>query len=107
MFSEFDYKSYVPFVVNRALSYHIDCVFYANEINMYPSAEKEFQYNYLLGSIKKYKRGYVPWQKKSEIDDMEMIKEYYGYSTQKAITALSILSPEQLTDIKSRMDKGG
>jgi len=27
---EIDQKDYVPFVVNRALSYHMDCILYAN-----------------------------------------------------------------------------
>jgi len=107
LYSESDYSSYVPFIVNRALSYHIDCVFFANEINMYPMSEKEFQYNYLLGSIKKYKRPYSPWQKKSKIEDLELLKEYYGFSNQKAQMALNILTSVQIEDIRDRMDKGG
>jgi len=107
LYSESDYSSYVPFVVNRALSYHIDCVFFANEINLYPSAEKEFQYTYLLGSIKKYKRPYSPWQKKEHIEDLGLIKEYFGYSDQKALTALSILTSKQIEEIRNKMDKGG
>ena len=105
--SEEDFKHYVPFVVNKALSHYIDCVLYANQMNMYHSAEKEFQYNYLRGTVKKYKRQYSPWAKKDEIKNLDIIKKYYGYSNQKAISALNILSDDDIQEIKDRMDTGG
>ena len=33
---DIDAKDYVPFMVNRSLSYHMDCILYANEMNLYP-----------------------------------------------------------------------
>ena len=49
---ELDFKDYAPFIVNRSLSYHIDCVLYANEMNLWPSTDKDMQYQYLLNSIR-------------------------------------------------------
>ena len=60
---DIDLKDYTHFVVNRALSYHIDCVLYANEMNLYPELEKDLQYQYLLNTIRPMKRKFQPWQK--------------------------------------------
>jgi hypothetical protein len=104
---ELDYKEYAPFIVNRALSYHIDCVLYANEMNLHPNIDKEMQYQYLLNTIRPMKRKYQPWQK-SEIDkDIECVKTYFGYSNEKAKDALRILNDEQIAEIKAKTNKGG
>ena len=102
-----DLKEYSPFMVNRALSYHMDCVLYANEINKHHSIDKDMQYQYLLNSIRPVKRKFQPWQKSSTDKDLECIKEYFGYSNQKAKEALILLSAEQIAEIKIRTDKGG
>ena len=104
---ELDYKDYTPFVVNRALSYHMDCVLYANEMNLHPQLEKDLQYQYLLNTIRPMKRKFQPWQK-SEVDkNLDCVKTYFGYSNQKAKEALRILNDEQIAEIKRRTDKGG
>jgi len=102
-----DLKEYSPFMVNRALSYHMDCVLYVNEMNKYHSLDKDMQYQYLLNSIRPVKRKFQPWQKSSTDKDLECIKEYFGYSNQKAKEALLLLSAEQIAEIKIRTDKGG
>ena len=105
--NDIDIKEYAPFIVNRALSYHIDCVLYANEMNLRPNIDKEMQYQYLLNTIRPMKRKYQPWQK-SEIDkDMECVKQYFGYSNEKAKEALRILNDEQIAEIKAKTNKGG
>ena len=60
---EIDYKDYVPFLVNRSLSYHLDCVLYANQMNLLPGIDKDMQYSYLLNTIRPMKRKFAPWQK--------------------------------------------
>lgn len=100
-------KDYVPFVVNRALSYHYDCAMYANEMNRLPNLDRKLQYDYCLNSIRGYKRPYQKWHKREEDDALEAIKEYYGYSNGKAREALSILSDAQVDEIKKRLYKGG
>ena len=102
-----DLKEYSPFVVNRALSYHMDCVLYANEMNKHHGLDKDIQYQYLLNSIRPVKRKFQAWQKSSTDKDLEYIKEYFGYSNQKAKEALLLLSAEQIAEIKIRTDKGG
>lgn len=104
---ELDEKDYKPFVVNRALSYHVDCVSYANEMNKNHHLDGKLQYQYLLNTIRPMKRKFQPWQKSSVHEDLECVKEYFGYSNEKAKEALRILSDEQITEIKKRTDKGG
>ena len=104
---DIDIKDYTPFVVNRALSYHIDCVLYANEMNLHPELEKDLQYQYLLNTIRPMKRKFQPWQKSEVNKDIECVKTYFGYSNQKAKEALRILNDEQIAEIKRKTDKGG
>ena len=104
---DIDAKDYNPFVVNRALSYHMDCVLYVNEMNLYPELEKDVQYQYLLNTIRPMKRKFQPWQKSSVDKDIECVKTYFGYSNEKAKDALRILNDEQLAEIRRRTDKGG
>lgn len=102
-----DIKDYVPFIVNRSLSYHLDCVPYVNEINMYPGIDGDMQYQYFLNSIRPMKRRFQPWQRSEKDKNIECVKEFFGYSNNKAKEALSILSDEQIAEIRKRTDKGG
>lgn len=99
-------KDYVPFVINRALSYFPDTVLYANEMNR-TTTPKQWQFDFLVNSIPKRKR-FSKWAKKTQItEDLIAVSEYYKYSTEKALEVMSILSTEQLQYIKQHMDKGG
>jgi hypothetical protein len=104
---ENDYKDYTPFVVNRALSYHVDCILYANEMNLYPELDKDMQYLFYLNIIRGMKRKFQPWQKAEVNKDIDSIKEYFGYSNEKARDALKVLTPEQVAIIKDKTNKGG
>ncbi len=95
---------YVPFVVNRSLSYFLDTVLYANEINKY-DIDKKMQYHYLLNSVRPSKR-FAKWVK-AEVEHLEDIKQYYGYSTEKAKQALSVLTTEQICLIQQKLQRGG
>ena len=104
---QYDYKDYKHFVVNRALSYHMDCVLYVNEMNIHTGIDQDMQYSYLLNTIRPMKRKFQPWQK-SEVDkDIECVKQYFGYSNEKAKEALRILTDEQVAEIKAKTTKGG
>ena len=99
-------KSYVPFIVNKALSYFPDTLLYANEVNKLAHIDNKLQYHYLLNSIRAQKR-FSKWAKKEDSDDLEVVKQYYGYSNEKAYQALSILSKDQLNYIKKQLEQGG
>ena len=99
-------SDYVPFLTNRSLSYFSDTVFYSNEINQYPHADKKLQYDYLLNSVRKKKR-YSKWLKPEKLQDLDVVKEYYGYNDDKALQALRILTKDQLDKISYLLRKGG
>jgi len=99
-------KQYPPFIVNKCLSGHLDSILFANEMNKNHHLDKDMQYSFLLNSLRKKKR-FSPWIRKEKIDDLDAIKQYYGYSEEKSKEALRILSKEQITFIKSKIEKGG
>ena len=98
--------SYVPFVVNKALSYFPDTILHANEMNRVHALDNKLQYSYLLNSIRPAKR-FAKWVKREDTESVEFVKEYYGYSTEKAQQALSLLTPENLHYIKQKLQRGG
>ncbi len=98
---------YVPFVVNKALSFHYDCVMWANEMNRYPNTDKLLQYHYLINKVRGYRRAYQKWEKRETIENLELVKEYYNISNEKAKEALSVLSDDQINEIRKRLNKGG
>ena len=99
-------KEYAPYIINRCLSGHIDCLMYANEMNKFSSLDKKLQYDFFINIIRKKKR-FSPWLKQEKIKDLEIVKSYYGYSNEKAKQALKILTKEQLDFIKSKLETGG
>lgn len=99
-------KSYPPYIINRCLSGHLDCVMYANEMNKYPGLDKDMQYSFYINTLRKKKR-FSPWIRKDKIENLESVKQYYGYSNEKAQQALKILSNEQINFIKKKLDTGG
>lgn len=103
---EWSEKQYNPFVVNKALSFGPDTVIAANEMNSRPHIDKKLQYHFLINSIRPRKR-YNKWIKAEKIEDLEMVKQYYNYNTEKAQHALKILSSAQLKTIRARLFRGG
>ena len=99
-------KDYPPYIINRCLSGHLDCILLVNEMNKYASLDKDMQYEFLLNSLRQRKR-FSPWLRKDKISDLDYVKRYYGYSNEKASQALKLLSPEQIEFIKQRLDTGG
>ena len=99
-------KEYAPYIINRCFSGHLDCVMFVNEMNKYSFLDKDMQYSFYLNTLRKKKR-FSPWLRKEKVTDLEIIKQYYGYSNEKASQALKILTPEQIIFIKQRLDIGG
>ena len=99
-------KEYPPYIINRCLSGHLDTILFANEINKYPNLDKDMQYNFYLNTLRKKKR-FSPWLRKEKVTDLQCVKQYYGYSNEKASQALKILSKQQLEFIKQRLETGG
>ena len=99
-------KDYPPYIVNKCLSGHLDCILFANEMNRYHFLDKDMQYNFYLNTLRKKKR-FSPWIRKDKVSDLEYVKRYYGYNNENAAQAMKILSNEQIKFIKQKLDTGG
>ena len=99
-------KDYAPYVINRCLSGHLDCILFANEMNKNHFLDSDMQYTFYLNTLRKKKR-FSPWLRKDKVEDLESVKKYYGYSNEKAFQVLKILSKEQIEFIKQRLEIGG
>ena len=100
-------KKYPPYVINKCLSMFYDCIAQANEMNGYHFLDKKIQFHFYINSIRKRKRFGGKWLSQTKLKDIEYVKEYYGYSNEKAKQALNILSKEQIEVIKESLKKGG
>ena len=101
-----DEKTYNGFMVNRSLSYFSDTVVLANEMNRYHHLDNRLQYQFLINMVRKRKR-FSKWAKPETHNDVDVVKEYYGYSNEKAQQVLPLLSPSQLQKLKEKVSKGG
>ena len=99
-------KGYNAFMVNRGLSYFNDTVLFANEMNLNAHLDNRLQFDFLINIVRKKKR-FSKWFKPEIVSDLEVVKEYYGYNNEKARQALTLLSPENITIIKKKVNKGG
>lgn len=101
LFDEGNIKDYNAFIINKALSFNVDCLFFVNEMNKYSSfVPIKNQHDFYYYGLDKKKR-YGRWVKKDSLNkDIDLIKLHYGYNTEDAIAALNIISDEQLQFIR-------
>ena len=99
-------KAYNAFMVKRQLSYFNDTVLMANEMNLNAHLDSRLQFDFLINIVRK-KRRFSKWAKAQKNDDVEVIKTYYGYSNDKARQVHSLLSSDQINDLKKKVNRGG
>ena len=99
-------KKYPAFIVNRCVYPFSDTILLANEMNIYNGLDNKLQFHFLLNSIRARKR-YSPWLKTSKIKNLETIKEYFGYSDQRAKEVLDVLTDEDISYMETKLNKGG
>ena len=99
-------KLYPPYLVNRGLSFFIDTVYLANEMNRHHHLENKMQFDFLINIVRKKKR-FSKWFKAQPDEDVEAVMDYYGYSQDKARQVVGLLTKDQITQIIKRQRKGG
>tara|TARA_B100000131_G_scaffold141231_1_gene137433 strand:- start:558 stop:938 length:381 start_codon:yes stop_codon:yes gene_type:complete len=99
-------KSYPAYIINKCMSHHIDTIMHANEMNRCPNLPAKLQYDFFINTVRPRKR-FSPWEKKDTVENLDLVKKYYGYSVEKARQALSLLSPQQIDYIKQKLNTGG
>ena len=99
-------KAYNAFMVNRSLSYFNDTVLMANEMNLNAHLDNRLQFDFLINIVRKKKR-FSKWAKAQTNSDVEVVKEYYGYSNEKARQILPLLTSEQIDELNKKVYRGG
>ena len=100
-------KDYVPFMVNRGLSYFPDTIMFANEMNKHASIPKDWQFAFYLNGVNKKKR-FSKWLKKDQnSENLKLVMREYNYSSEKAAVALELLTDENLKQLKAKYVEGG
>ena len=100
-------KEYNPFLTNRSLSYHYDCILFANEMNQRQFLDKKLQNSFLINTVRSRKRPFAKWIKTEKSEHLECIKKYFNYSDMRAREVLSLLSEEQIQELKEKTETGG
>lgn len=99
-------KAYVPYTINRSLSYFNDTVLAANEMNKHHQLDKKLQFHFLMNIVRKRKR-FSKWAKPDQVADIDVVKEYYGYNDELARQVLPLLTADQLQSLRQKVHKGG
>ena len=99
-------KNYPPFIINKCLGSFTDSILFANEMNKNSHLPKKLQYDFLINTLKPRKR-FTPWIRKQTLEELELVKQYFGYSQDKALQALRILTKDNIDEIRKALDKGG
>ena len=99
-------KEYPPFIVNKCLGSFTDAILFANEMNKNAHLPKKLQYDFLINTLKPRKR-FTPWIRKQTLEELELVKQYFGYSQDKALQALRILTKDNIDEIRKALDTGG
>ena len=100
-------KDYIPFLINRSLSYHKDCIIYANEMNRRHFLDKKLQNHFLINTIRSHKRPFAKWVKSEKSEDVDLIKLAYGLSNSKAIESLRLIFEKDIKLLREKFDIGG
>lgn len=92
-------KNYLPYVINRCLSYFTDTVLHANQMNMHSELSGKMQYDYYMETIRKRKR-FSKWIKNEITEDLQLVMDKFKCSAPKAKNILPLLSDEYITHLK-------
>lgn len=99
-------KYYNSFVINRSLSYFPDTIYFANEMNKFHQIDVDLQYNFYLNIVRKRKR-FSKWEKSEDINNLNLIKDYFGYNDEKARQIIGLLTEDQIKIIQKKVSLGG
>tara|TARA_B100001778_G_scaffold79884_1_gene64597 strand:- start:20221 stop:20601 length:381 start_codon:yes stop_codon:yes gene_type:complete len=99
-------KQYNSFLINRGLSYFKDTIIMANEMNINHHLDHRLQFDFLINIVRRKKR-FSKWNKPETVDDLDVIKEYYGYSNKQAKAVHNLLSSDQIGELRKKVFKGG
>ena len=107
-----DLSGYVPFVVNRALSYFKEAVLIANEMNTRHHLDESLQYRFLFETLPSRRRR-AKWYKKTSAQKteqklhdqyVEVIMQHHNVSSSEAEEMVVLYDEEELVRLKRIYD---
>ena len=102
-----DEKDYVPFIVNKGVSFTQDTIMFANQVNMMYNLDRKLQHDFVYYGIPKGKR-YGKWLKKEETSDtLQMVMDIYKCNINVASQYMKLLSEDQIKLIREKFEQGG
>jgi hypothetical protein len=100
-------RAYVPFMVNRGLSYFKDTVMFANEMNRYAALPSKMQYDFLRNGIRPRKR-FSKWGKRADdTADVQLLMKHYTCNAERAREVIAFYPEEELAKLRKQYDRGG
>lgn len=105
--TEENIAAYNRFIINKGISFHKDCIFIVNELNIRPNIDAKMHYDFYKYSVRKYKRPYMKWINKEQSNKVDLIKRFFNFSTEKALEVVDLISEENLNEIKEKLSTGG
>jgi len=103
---EYVLKKYIPFIINKGMSYFPESIIQSNNMNFFCGIDKRMHFDYLQHSVRRRKR-FSKWLKKNTPDDLQVVKDYFGYSNSKAYDVLDILTGDDINKMKGELSIGG
>lgn len=92
-------KKYPAYLLNRYFSFLPDTVFFANEMNLRSHIDNKLKHHFYLYGLRKKKR-FTKWVKSEDVPNLDFIKQVYECSDRKAKEYLSILSEQDIDNLK-------
>lgn len=103
IFDDVTEKQYVPFLINKGLSFSPDTVILANYANEFAFLDKQMQHDLLWYGIKKRPKSFNKWPKKTA-KNLNIVQQLYECNEQEAATIASILTEEQMAVLRQIED---
>ena len=97
---------YPAFMIRRLMSYHMDTVLLANEMNILPHLDNQMQYEYLLYAVPKKNR-YATTHKVQPSETIDLIKRFYNYNDEKALEVVMLHTDVDFARMKEHLSEGG
>jgi hypothetical protein len=98
-------KNFVPFVFNRLVSMHTDCIGDAYQMTLCHDLPADMQYHYYLHSLCRRRR-FAKLPKKETSKDIEFLRKHYQCNYRQAIDAAAILTVEDIEELKALHNPG-
>jgi len=103
-FSKEREKQYVPFLTNKALSYHYDTILDANQMNMSYNIPNGMQFDYYINRVRKRNRPAVWYKAEKKSDFVDKIANLYNINKDRAQEYCDLMGEKT---IKTILNIGG